>query len=147
MREFSVLIRRAPDVPGQWLAHCLNWDVIAYAPSIPEAMDQLARSLIMVIEDDEAMGLVPDDRPSAPEDHWEIYLRIQKQGKDVELETVVRRAAEGLVLAGTLRMAHLKVPVGQTAEQSLPMARRTGMVPPPFVIRAIEEHSNGLGRQ
>ena len=78
MLEFSILIQAAPDVEGQWLAHCLNWDLLTQGDSPKPIMEMVVEAIIIAIEDDRAAGLDPADRPSAKREYWDRFLSVQQ---------------------------------------------------------------------
>lgn len=75
-RTFSLnfFFRRSEEVPGQWLAHCLDVDVVTYGNSLKHALDMAREAVDLVIKDDLASGLEPMER-SAPREEWESVLR------------------------------------------------------------------------
>lgn len=79
----QVLVSRAPDVPGEWVAHCLNLDVISQGRSVREAIDAVCEAVTMVVEADLARGVDPLKRESAPEEFWESFSSILRRGQPV----------------------------------------------------------------
>ena len=67
MYEFSVLIHAAPDVPGQWVSHCLQWGLVSQGNSPSHAAEMIQEAIVICIED----GNNQDRRPS-PDDIWAI---------------------------------------------------------------------------
>lgn len=65
----TVVIARAEDLPGQWVAHCLDFDIISHGATVEEAARMVIEATKMTIEDDARAGLDPTTR-RAPEDHW-----------------------------------------------------------------------------
>ena len=66
-------VRRAPDLPGQWLAHCLDLDVMTQGNSLAHAIEMAREAVRMVIEDDLDAGRDPLDRRAPEEDWTELY--------------------------------------------------------------------------
>ena len=74
MREFSVLIHREPGLEGQWVAHCLNWDLVSQG-------DSPANAVTMIVEDAKE-ELAPNDRPPAPDDPWKLFANTQQHSRE-----------------------------------------------------------------
>ena len=134
MREFSILIRQAPDIAGQWLAHCLNWDVLSHGSSPREAAAAIAEALVVTIEEDSHLGLDPSDRRPAPATYWEPFINAMKHGSPLNTDRLDSvSAGPGTLIAGTLYMVPLSKGVSPLPEVE--------QMPPPFVIRAIEDRA------
>jgi predicted RNase H-like HicB family nuclease len=73
MRDLSILIREAEDLPGCWVAHCLDWDVVTQGESPLAAAESIAEALALVAQTDIADGLDPDERRSAPAEAWAAF--------------------------------------------------------------------------
>ena len=52
----TVLVSRAEDLPGIWVSHCLNLDVISQGETIPEAIEAIKEAVLMVLNEDESEG-------------------------------------------------------------------------------------------
>jgi predicted RNase H-like HicB family nuclease len=76
----SILVTRAEDLPGVWVSHCLNLDVISQGNSIREALEAVQEAVLMVLNDDESEGLDPFDRERAPDDCWQQLFKIMREG-------------------------------------------------------------------
>ncbi len=134
MREFSILIRQAPDIAGQWLAHCLNWDVLSHGSSPREAAAAIAEVLVVTIEEDLRLGLDPSDRRQAPAAYWKPFLNAMEHGSPLSTERLDRLSdGPGTLIAATLRLVKLSKRASR-----LPEAEQ---MPPPFMIRAIEDRA------
>ena len=64
-----ILIERAKDVPGEWVSHCLDFDVVMQGRTIREAFEAVQESVSMIIVDDLQRGADPRAR-RAPEEFW-----------------------------------------------------------------------------
>jgi predicted RNase H-like HicB family nuclease len=73
MRDLSVLIREAEDLPGCWVAHCLDWDVVTQGDSPLAAAEAIVEALALVAEADLAEGVDPNERCSAPVENWAAF--------------------------------------------------------------------------
>jgi len=70
-----VKISPAEDVPGQWLAHCLDFGVMTQGDSPQHALEMVIEAVTMVIEDDREKGFNPHCRVlTDPEEEWAVFL-------------------------------------------------------------------------
>ena len=68
-------ITRAEDVPGCWVAHCYEFDIVSTGDSPAHAVDMIREAVALCIADDLNRGLDPHAR-RAPEDAWAPLLRL-----------------------------------------------------------------------
>lgn len=139
MLEFSVLIQAAPDVEGQWLAHCLNWDLVSQGDSPMHAMGMIVEAIIIAIEDDHAADLDPADRPSAKRESWDRFLSVQQGGTriaaaDIERLPESRRTS----IAAVLYLSPIDI---RSVERPISVVRGLPNAPPPFVIAELDHDS------
>ncbi len=64
-----IVIERAEDVPGEWVAHCLDFDVVMQGRDPRHALEMAKESVEMIVVDDLAAGHDPRRR-RAPEEYW-----------------------------------------------------------------------------
>lgn len=77
--KLSALIYRAPDVDGQWIAHCAELDVISVGESPEHAASMICEAAALCIIDDLRDGLEPEDR--GPNDEVDAAIRlVRKRG-------------------------------------------------------------------
>jgi hypothetical protein len=93
---FSYVARAAPDVPGQWIAHCLDLDIVTQGESFKEAMMSICEAVDMALEEG-----APEGYSRAPEKFWELFKRISETGERAEMEDLFAREAS--------KMAHTVV--------------------------------------
>jgi predicted RNase H-like HicB family nuclease len=139
MREFSILIRREPGLEGQWVAHCLNWDLVSQGDSPAHAMRMIAEALVIAIVEDAKEGLDADDRPAAPAELWELFARTQQHGTRIspaDVDTLAARPGEVFVASVLyLHQVHLAEGVMRTDEA-------LASAPPPFMIAVLgDDHA------
>jgi hypothetical protein len=60
----------APDMPGEWLTHSLDLDIIAQGASAQAAFESLEKSILEMIAFRLSRGLHPVEWNSAPDDIW-----------------------------------------------------------------------------
>lgn len=85
-----VLIEPAEDIPGAWVAHSLDFDVISYGDSPQDAIDCICEAVAMTVTDDLSDGRDPHARKPAPEKYWDRLLQVLRHGAVVKIAEVVR---------------------------------------------------------
>ncbi len=65
-------IERAEDIPGEWVSHCLDFDVVMQGRSLQEAFETLIKSMRMIVIDDIKAGRDPHER-RAPKSEWDRF--------------------------------------------------------------------------
>jgi predicted RNase H-like HicB family nuclease len=85
-----VLAEPAQDIPGTWVAHFLDFDVISYGDSPKDAFDSVAEAVAMAVTDDLNEARDPSARPRAPENYWDRLLHVLKHGEEVKISEVKR---------------------------------------------------------
>jgi predicted RNase H-like HicB family nuclease len=84
-----ILIEPAPDLPGTWVAHCLDFDVITQGSSLHHAFEMAQEAIEMTVLGDLAAGRDPRER-RAPDEYWKRLWRI--------VERADRRPSRGPLL-------------------------------------------------
>ncbi len=79
-RTLVVLVTRAEDVPGLWVSHCLNLDVISQGETLGAALDAVKEAVEMVLDDDLARGADPFERGPAPDECWQQMNEVMRAG-------------------------------------------------------------------
>lgn len=105
-RSYSlhVVLRPASDLPGQWVAHCLDVDVVTYGDSPRHALEMSKEAVEMVFVDDLIANREPLDR-RAPRQYWdELWKRLMPGTVARPLEEVLgdTRTLRYAVIQGTL---------------------------------------------
>jgi hypothetical protein len=75
-----ILLYRAPDVPDEWIAHCLDMDVVSQGTSFHHAMSMLEEAIVLVMRGDITQGRDPFKRVRAPDEEWVRLHTIQREG-------------------------------------------------------------------
>ena len=140
MLEFSILIQATPDVDEQWIAHCLNWDLVSQGDSPKHAMEMIVEAILIAIEDDRAAGLDPTDRPSAKREYWDRFLSVQQGGTriaaaDIESLPESRRTS----IAAVLYLSAIDI---RSVERPFSVIRGVPNAPPTFVIAELNHDSS-----
>lgn len=131
MREFSVLIRREVGLEGQWVSHCLNWDLVSQGDSPAHALRMIAEAVIATISGDVADALDPDDRPAAPTELWDSFRAVLQNGTRIsaaDVDTLAKQLGQTVIAA----VMYLQAPRLTDANNALATA------PPPFMIAALQ---------
>lgn len=129
-----VLVTPAADVPGQWVAHCLNIDLVTQGDSVPHAFMMAQEALLQVVEDDLAQGLDPLDRPRAPEECWQLMAETLREGKPVEsIEDTSRIKAA----VGYLRLAVRRDALPEDSRPPRPPLPEVDLMPPAWQVAAL----------
>src|SRR5262245_5916267 len=100
--DFWAVISPSQDVPGQWVAHCLNLDVLSQGNSPEHAREMLADAVEMVINDDFHAGRDPLKRSAAPKEDYELLeqvLTFGKQGSFADLARMESKTGARMVYA------------------------------------------------
>jgi len=94
----SVVIERAPDMEGVWVAHCLDFDILSQGTSIAEAAQAVHEAVSVMLEDDFQRGLDPTQREAAPPECWERLNLVRRRGRSLKSLTAEERARVALVV-------------------------------------------------
>lgn len=91
MRSFNlwVVVKPAEDLPDQWVAHCLDLDVVTQGTSYKHAMNMVFEAASMVVVDELVAGRDPLARRAPPEDWADLY-RILNEGHHVSFAQLER---------------------------------------------------------
>lgn len=123
--NFWVVVRPAEDVEGQWVAHCLDLDVVTQGNSIAHAFQMAVEAIAMTVAESLELGI---DLLShrAPDQDWEALAQIQREGafENLSLEVMEARSSEVLAVATQIsleiRSTHGVTPTAVPARWSQP---------------------------
>lgn len=81
MQDYNlwVLIKPSVSLKGQWVAHCLELDVVSQGNSLAHALQMAAEAVSLVVADDLSVGRNPTDR-RAPEEYWKELHSVIEHG-------------------------------------------------------------------
>lgn len=82
------LIERSPDIEGEWVAHCLDVDVVSQGTSVMHALDMLGEAVMMTIVEDLDGGSDPLLR-RAPNEYFERLHKVVMSGDRVPREVAL----------------------------------------------------------
>lgn len=104
-----VVLEPAEDVPGEWLAHCLDLDVMSQGRTLSHALDMMVEAVDLVLEEDRKAGLDPFDRSAQPAE-WEAFGEHMRHAELSTLDVLERAADAGsLVWMATQLLIPLSV--------------------------------------
>lgn len=129
----TVLVTPATELPGQWVAHCLNIDLVTQGDSVQHAFAMAREAILMVVRDDIEHGRDPLQRKEAPAECWAPLMMIHKHGRPLSSFkdlSKVRAAAT---------MFQLLVPIDDLPEHARPA--EVEMLPA-WQIAALQELRN-----
>jgi predicted RNase H-like HicB family nuclease len=93
-RTAWVVVIPTDDVPGEWLAHCLDLNVMSQGRSLSHALDMVIEAVDLVLEEDRKAGLDPFDRTAPPEE-WAAFAEHMRRAELTTLDELVRGADDG----------------------------------------------------
>lgn len=83
-RSLSLLLTPAEDVPGQWIGHCLELDIVSVGTSAEHAAEMAREAVRDCVADDIRDGRDPFARRRAPEEYFEQW-RLGAERRHLEL--------------------------------------------------------------
>ncbi len=96
-RVFSawLIVHQAEDLPGQWVAHCLDFDAVTQGNSLGDAVRMAYDAVGILVLDDLSHGLDPYGR-RAPQSYWdELYAMLEKSTPSKEtIESLSRKQSK-----------------------------------------------------
>jgi predicted RNase H-like HicB family nuclease len=107
-RPLSVLVTPAADLPGQWVAHCLQLDLMSQGESIEHAFKMICEACELAMNSDLEDDLDPFDREPAPDDAWEPYYRIMKNAVPLSRVPPERRSKVKAIAGEIVATIHVK---------------------------------------
>lgn len=99
-----VMITQSQDVPGEWVAHNLAFDVVSQGTSIQHALEMVGEASYMVVEDDLEHGRDPQSR-QAPDECFDEMFKLTSEGQQIQLRDVLTAEGQKTVRALAVQMA------------------------------------------
>lgn len=78
--SFWFLFERAEDIPGVWIAHCLDLHVVTQGASLGHALEMALEATRIVLDADAESGRNPLERRAPPE-YWEKLYQLMDKPK------------------------------------------------------------------
>ena len=97
-RHVWILAYPAEDVPGEWIAHCLDVDVVMQGPTVDAALQSAIDGALFVMKSDLSRGEDPFAR-RAPESDWSDLLRVTSEGERFASDRISEKAPDMKKLA------------------------------------------------
>src|SRR5580693_956433 len=82
-----VLVEPSEDLTDQWVAHCLDFDVVTQSHDVESAFAMAAEAVASVLVDDLLAGRNPLER-RAPEECWKAFYDVMSHGAPATAETL-----------------------------------------------------------
>ena len=101
----------AEDVPGIWVAHCLDFDVVSQGTSLSDAMGMIREAVELTVIDDLGRGLDPHLR-RAPKEEWDAFWGAVAGAVAQPVGLVLERAGEirSVVTFPTMTVTRVRAP-------------------------------------
>jgi predicted RNase H-like HicB family nuclease len=125
--NFWFVLRRADDVPGEWVGHCLELDVVTQGNSLHNALNMLGEACFMTLGDDVSSGKDPLDR-RAPQSCWDHMFNIAAHGMTVDFKTLDETKVSFVACQVQFRCkfssatAKTSAPIQETPDLAVPLA-------------------------
>jgi hypothetical protein len=117
--DCSILVYAAPDVPGQWVSHCLNFDIMSQGNSPSHARASLVEAVALSAADDHEVGRSVFERNLAPVEDWERFEEIMRSGAVRTFDHLDSGAGPGDCIASIIHL-FLERPDAATEPFQLP---------------------------
>lgn len=129
-----IVVEPAEDMPGTWVSHCLNFDLVSYGDSIVDAVVSVCEAVEDVVIEDLSSGREPLQRgTTTPSVCWERLKKILESGKPVkmsEMSSAVRAfVAHQVNFVAEIEM--VKIPL--KAPSTEPISVAPMMLPTPTI--------------
>jgi predicted RNase H-like HicB family nuclease len=89
-----VAITPAEDVPGEWVARCLDLNVVTQGRSLSHALEMIVDAVNIGVEEDCNADLNPFDR-SAPAEQWDEFWQNMRRAELTTLDDLTTLAEAG----------------------------------------------------
>jgi len=104
--DLHVVLWPADDVPGQWLAHCLELDVVSQGNSLSHALDMLKEAVGQVLVSDLQKKVDPMRR-RAPQEDWDRMWGLLKGSNARPLAEVASGHLPFVVIESTVTVSEI----------------------------------------
>lgn len=89
-QSLNVVIYPAPDLEGEWVAHCLELDMVSQGSSPPNALEMIAEAIEVTAQDNVQHGRPPLDFRAAPRDVW---MKFAAADRSTAVDRILRFAS------------------------------------------------------
>lgn len=73
----NVIIYEAPDLAGQWIAHCLETDIVTQGNSVADAIEMMAEAIELIAVQNVSKGRPPVVYSTAPVEVFEMFKHAE----------------------------------------------------------------------
>lgn len=128
--SFWILVHPVSDVPGQWVGHCLDLDIVSVGDSREHATQMVMEAVSTCLVDDLEQGRQPFELlDKAPQEHWDALERVTRKGT---YSDGTPASSSDAVVAGQL---HISI---KAESQARPSVRR---LPPVWMMEEFKRNS------
>lgn len=99
------VVKRAEDLPDQWVAHCLDLDVVTQGGGAAHALRMLAEACVMTIMHAREAGDDPFAGQRAPEEYWnELYDMMERGERVAPADVLAKLELDPSFMAGSVQL-------------------------------------------
>jgi hypothetical protein len=89
--QLRVVIYPAPDIKGQWIAHCLETDIVTQGDSADHAYEMIVEAVKDIARFNLDHGRLPFKFTPAPKEVWDLVGDSQATGISANIEVSSRK--------------------------------------------------------
>jgi len=102
----AYIVLPATDLPGQWVGHCLDLDLVTQGDSLRDAVESICEAVDLVLETGDVSRY-----KRAPQGFWDLFVSVLSEGERVNMDDILSRPSVDVgALAGYLVTDQAKVP-------------------------------------
>ncbi|HEX8791484.1 MAG TPA: hypothetical protein VF765_11080 [Polyangiaceae bacterium] len=128
-----VLVHPAEDLPGAWVAHSLEFDVVSQGTSAEHALRMVSEAVGLVLQEDVEQARDPYAR-RAPVEFWMQLQHMLEHGESAPVAELLERARTATHCLIAIQMF--------VTPRSLPSGDARPSVRTPLAVRAPEENAH-----
>lgn len=100
--NFWFVAKPAEDLPGQWVAHCLDLDVVSQGNSLQHAIEMICEAVAMMMAD-RASGRDKSQTQRAPEEYYDLLFYVLQTGERLNADELLAKPEKTVaVIAGQI---------------------------------------------
>ena len=100
------VVKRAEDLPDQWVAHCLDLDVVTQGNGAAHALRMLGEACVMTIMHALEAGKDPLAGQRAPDEYWnELYDMMERGERVAPSDVLAKLELDPFSMAGRVLLA------------------------------------------
>ncbi len=121
-----VVVTPSRELPGQWVGHCLDLDIVSQGEGFEGAMHAVLEAVMAAASDDAENGLNPLEREPAPDEDWDQLYALMRSKDRVSLAEIPREKFDQLAIVAAQVQLHVRHPIVEPPER----------IPEPWMIAA-----------